>query len=87
MIAAAQQYESVSEHVVARLVEAAYQVVLRRERLANFMDVQLGLWAALTATLERETHSPVREGELSSSARTVIGIADGDHGDLEIRNS
>lgn len=88
MIASAQQYEGISEHVVARLVEAAYHVVLRRERLANFVDVQLGLWAALSATLERESYAPVREDDLNANLRrTIIESTHDDNGDLEIKGS
>ena len=86
MVSQIHQAEHVSEHVVARLTEAAYQVVLRRERLANFVDVQLALWAALSATLEYESQLPVTEVELPASlSRTVIEVREGSDSDLELK--
>jgi hypothetical protein len=53
------------EELLARLTVAAYSIALRRRPQGSFLDLQLGLWAALRKTLEEH---PIARRELEAQA-------------------
>jgi len=64
MVANNMSFRTASEHLLAELASAAYEVALRHGIRGSFLEVELELWRELRAVLDRAAQARRLAGEI-----------------------